>query len=754
MKKYNNALAAVLAASTAMVWTMPAMAQDAVTAEDSDAVQDIVVSARRRDETLQQTPLAITALSPAYFESTGSTSIADLQGVAPNLLITSQNTGAGAANASIRGIAFADVDKSFDPAIAVVIDGVVVGSSTGQLLDTFDLQSIEVLRGPQGTLFGRNTIGGVINLTRSRPTGEWGGKFEASMANYGTFTTRAVLNAPIVDGVLAAKLFYFHNETDGFYRNGISGKRVGGSNNENYGLSLRLTPSDNFDALLTLEKQEQSFNPINAPISKTGELFCLLAPANECNRNTTSDIYTVFGEDSKGNYSSPAATLEMNLDLGGIKLTSVTGYRDSKEDQTGDYEGLSPRLYYGHRIQDFKQLSQELRGAGNIGESFDYVVGLYYFDSKYTLNQETDIPPFGLTGANTTHQRTSGWSTSYAVFADLNWELTDTIRLSGGARWTHDKKSLETANWNGAIENPSFGKYGKSFSKFTPKVGIDWRPSDEHMLYASWSRGYRSGGFSGRGQTLQSASTPYQPETVDAYEVGLKSAFFDRKLQVNLAAFMTDYKDLQQSTTVPTTNGVGNETIVTNAGSAKIKGIELDFTAKPVRGLTLNGSVGYLSNKLKNFISLGSISPLVPGLRTIDYSNVNMIYAPKVTASINAEYTAAVASNIDWTSRIGYRYIAPYDQQIALDATVAYPITGTIVLTQNDPRMRSDRQGLLDLSTSLVFDVDGKKVRATVFGRNVTDDRGPNAAFTVAGLWSFTSGREPRTYGASLGFEF
>ncbi len=764
MSKFANVKRALLATSVALsgVAFAPVYAQGAPAQASDEGVEDIIVSARRRDESLQQTPVAITALPPSYFEATGSVNIADLAGVAPNLLITSQNTGAGAANASIRGIAFADVDKSFDPAIAVVIDGVVVGSSTGQLLDTFDLQSIEVLRGPQGTLFGRNTIGGVINLTRSRPTGEWGGKFEMGYGKYQTLTGKAVLNAPIVEDKLAAKFFYFHNESEGFYRNGITGKRAGASNNENFGMSLLFTPTDNFDALLTVEKQLMNFNPVNSSIAKTGELFCLLAPANECNRNTTTDIYTTFGETSYGNYSSPAGTLEMNLDLGGVKLTSVTGYRDSKEYQTQDYEGMSPRLYYGNRWQDFRQFSQELRASGNVGESFDYVVGAYYFDSKYTLRQRTDIPAFGAVA----RQHTTGWSKSYAVFADLNYELTDTVRISGGARWTQDDKALETgvdapAGFTGTPDfivdgGPliSFGKNSKKFKKFTPKVGIDYRPNDQHMVYASWSRGYRSGGFSGRGLTAFSAGTPYEPETVDAYEVGVKSSFFDRKLLLNVAAFMTDYKNLQQNTTIPLAGNVGSETVVTNVGSAKIKGIEIDFTARPLSGLTLNGSFGYLTNKLKDFVSQGAISPLVPGLRTIDYSNVNMIYAPKVTASINAEYTRDIAFG-EWKLNVGYRHIAPYDQQVALDATAAYPATGVIVLDRNDPRMRSDRQNLIDASTSLIIDMDnGKKARVTVFGRNLTDDRGPNAAFTVGGLWSFTSGREPRTYGMQLGFEF
>ncbi|WP_156678189.1 TonB-dependent receptor [Sphingomonas profundi] len=740
----------------------PAQTQAENATADDSQIQDIVVSARRRDETLQQTPIAITAIAPAQLEAKATINIGDLQGSAPNVLITSQNTGGAASNVSIRGLSFADVDKSFESTVGIVVDGVFIGTSTGSYLDFFDIASIEVLRGPQGTLFGRNTIGGVINIRRTRPTGEFGGKFELSYGNYDSFQARAVVNAPIVKDLLAVKGFYFHNQSDGYYRSGITGKRRGASNNENFGLSFLFTPSSNYDALVTLEKQVQDFDPVNSSITKTGEAFCTQAiidafaggpnrvqgpPANECNRNTSGrDLYTVFGSAGSGKFRAPAATLEQNLDLDFTKLTSITGYRRIKERQMQDVDALSADLYYFDRKQRFWQFTQELRAAGKFTDTFDYVIGGFYYQHRYSLAQTTRF--FGFTDPNA-DQLTIGKSQSYAAFGDFNWAFADRFRLSFGGRYTHDKKQNELTIGQGA----SFGNFKYSGSKFTPKVGVDYRPTDDLMVYASWSRGYRSGGFSGRGLTPQSSRTPYGPETVDSYEIGLKTSFFDRKLLFNIAGFYADYKDLQQNTTVPTSGNVGNETIVTNVGSARLKGIEMDFTAKPVEHLTFSGSLGYLQNGFRNFISQGSVSPLQPAVRTIDYSNVDMIYAPKITASLNAEYAQPLDFG-KWTTNVGYRFISRYDQQVALDATATYPATGTLVIPRNDPRVRSDRQNLLDASTSLTFDLGGNEARVTGFVRNLLDDRGPNAAFTVAGLWSFSSGREPRTYGVQLGYKF
>ncbi len=749
----KSILLAAMATSALTVFATPAFAQDEAAAEEADS-GEIIVTARRRVESLQDTPVAMTAINAAMMENKAAVNIGDLTGAAPNLLITNQNSGAAAANLSIRGLTYADIEKSQEPTVGVVVDGVFIGTSTGQFFDFFDIEQIEVLRGPQGTLFGRNTIGGVINIRRSRPTGEFGGKIEASYGKFGSLATRAVVNVPLIDGDgLAAKFFYFHNDTDGWYKQGQTGERRGFANNENFGASFLVKPADSgFDALLTVEKQIQKFDPVVSNLTNSTELFCGLIAPVECNRNGTSDLYTVFGLPNVSNYTAPSVTLEMNYDLGGVKLTSVSGYRKSTENQTQDFDASSTDLYYVRRQQNYEQWSQELRAAGKLGDAFDYVAGVYYFKSTYNLTQHTRLfafnPAVDPTVIDTNPQQVQGKTRSVAIFGDFNWAFADTFRLSFGGRYTKDKKSLTNAF--GGVQ---IGQGSDSFKKFTPKVGIDWRPNDDTMLYASWSRGYRSGGFSPRAGSPASASNSYQPETVDSYEVGTKLDLLDRRLQLNLAGFVSKYKDLQQNNTLfCATCATQNETITSNVGSATIKGFEMDFTARPAEGLRITGSLGILDSKFKGFI-VGGISPITGGVIPFDYSGNRLIYNPDMTASIGMDYTIPTSFG-EIIANVGYRHIGRYDQQISIAGLSGNTTTGPAIVTGNDPRVRTDKQGLIDASLTTKFDLGGADAYLTIYGRNLGDDRGMTHGFTVGGLWSFGTAREPRTYGATLGIKF
>ena len=748
----------MLALGSTLLWAMPATAQDQTAQPQADAQQAdpnaIIVTARRRDETLQDTPVAITAVNAAMLENKAAVNIGDLTGAAPNLLITNQNAGAAAANLAIRGLTYADVEKSQEPTVGVVVDGVFIGTSTGQFFDFFDIEQIEVLRGPQGTLFGRNTIGGVINIRRTRPTGEFGAKMEVSYGKFDSLATRAVVNVPLSnDGSVGAKFFYFHSETDGWYRQAQTGERRGFSNNENFGGSILFAPQGSgFDALFTLEKQVQKSDPVVSNLTQTGEAFCGLIPAIECNRNNRGDLYTVFGQANVTNYSAPAATLEMNYDVGDIKLTSVTGWRDSRENQTQDFDGSSTDLYYVRRLQDYEQWSQEIRAAGKFSDSFDYVVGLFYFSSKYQLAQYSrvfgfapDVDPLIF---DTNPQVVNGKTRSIAAFGDFNWAFADQWRLSFGGRFTRDKKSLD--NSFGGIE---IGRGTDTFKKFTPKVGVDFRPNSDMMFYGSWSQGYRSGGFSPRAGTAASAGIAYQPEVVDSFEVGGKFDLFDRKLQFNVAAFYSSYKDLHQNNTLSCPScATGNETITSNVGSAKIKGLEFDFTARPTTQLTITGSMGLLDSKFKGFI-VGGLSPVSGAVVPYDYSRNDLIYNPNMTASLAADYTIPTGFG-EVIANLSYRYIGAYDQQISLGPLSGDLTNGPIIVNGNDPRVRTDKQGLVDASLTTKFALGGTEARLTVFGRNLANDRGPTHGFTVGGLWSFGTAREPRTYGATLGVKF
>jgi iron complex outermembrane recepter protein len=442
--------------------------------------------------------------------------------------------------------------------------------------------------------------------------------------------------------------------------------------------------------------------------------------------------------------------------------------------------------------------------------SLDFVAGAYYFKSGYDFIQYTRLfafnPSVSPDVADTNPQISNPKSQSIAGFVDFDWTFAGKFRLSFGGRYTHDQKPLYNAFKTGGVINNGAPI---SFNRFTPKASIDYRPNDNTMVYASWSRGYRSGGFSPRASTPAQAAIPYQPENVDSYEVGAKLTLFDRRLIFNIDGFVEKYKNMQQNTTIPG-GPTGNQTITSNVASANIKGIEADFTARPTRDLKFTGSIGILDTKFNSFVAGNSIGnvlstfigatpagaaavlalPNIPnpnpgpgapatvadpriGIYTasptnLDYSANHLIYSPKVTASLNAEYTAHINEN-DLKLNLGYRYIAAYDQQISLgpitgtlhDATITSPTTISItqpaaplVVNGNDARVRTSAQSLFDASASLIFKLNNTKARMTVYGRNLLDHNGTTAAFTVAGLWSFASAQEPRVYGVQLGIEF
>ena len=749
-----------LASTTSLAGiTAPAMAADAppsaAQANDATDTGAIVVSARRRDETLQTTPVAISAINTAMLESKAAVNISDLQGSAPGLLITQQNSGAQAANLSIRGLTYANIEKSQTPTVGVVVDGVAIGTNTGQLQDVFDVAQIEVLRGPQGTLFGANTIGGVINIERSKPTMTPGAKIEFSYGRWNTGSGKGIVNYG--DGsTWGVKAWYFHNQTDGYYWNAVSNHSAGGSKDDNFGGSLLFKPAGSgFDAQLTVEDVIQSFDPVNSSLTSTADGFCGIVVAGACGRNNTTDLYTVFDSPGHAKYRAPAATLQMHYDAGTIKLTSVTGWRHSHEDQGQEYGTTD--IYYSLRRQDYTQISQELRGSGKLFSGLDYVVGGYFFGSVYGLNQwqggpalETAVDPSSLAPD---YQLVHGKTRSYAAFADFDYAFAENFRLSFGGRWSHDDKQL----YNAFAVSGVIGSGSAGFSKFTPKVGLDWRPNRDVMVYGSFSQGYRSGGFSPRATSAQFAGTPFGPETVDAFEIGTKLSTPDHRATLNIAGFISNYKNMQQDTTIPgPASAGGNQTITSNVGGAVIRGIELDGSLHVTSQLKLSATASLMESHFRNFI-VGDINANTGGaVIPFDYSANRLIYAPTFSSSVNAEYTVPTSFG-KVVSAVGWRHISPYDEQVSIGAITyngpaAAPTSATVY--GNDPRVRTVTQDLVDASMTVDFKLQGLDAYARVYGRNLADVRTTSAAFTVAGLWAFASAIEPRSYGATLGVKF
>ncbi len=727
--------------------------EPAASTDDTLRVGTVYVTARKREETAQSVPVAITTIAPDQLRAEAAITIEDVQGLAPNVVIDPVNAGPGGAAISIRGLSFEDIEKSFEPTVGVVIDGVFLGTNTGQLLNTFDFEQVEVLRGPQGTLFGRNTIGGVINIRRSRPTGTFGVRTQAEIGEYGRRDFGVVANAPLGDS-LALKAFYFDRAFDGYYTNVVTDNSEGDNEYKNYGVTLAFEPADSLNLLLTVEAQDYGGGPATIPLSSSAtDLICSgipgvlppLSPANECNRK--SGGFDVFNNDDNFfDLDEFDVTGEINWSVGNYTITSISAYRDFEELTLQDFDSSSADFFDTSRAQVYDQFSQELRIAGPAGDRIGFVAGLYYFQSSYALNQKTNSPLFATAPPRTPfaspgqlRAQASQESSSVAAFADIDVNLTDRLRLNLGGRYTRDEKDFQIANQiffsavGATVPLFATNRLDASFDKFTPRVGLDYRASENLMIYGSWSQGFRAGGFNGRAGSPTSAAAIYRPETVDSFEIGFKSDLFDERLRLNVAAFYTSYQDKQEEIVQPVP-GAGQETRVVNAADAVVSGLEAESLLVVTENLRLTGSFGFLDAEYDEFINNG-----------VDFSTLELRRSPDTTFSVGANYSRPVGAG-ELLATVSFRRVGEYQTTIT-PARGVFPIV-------NDPRGRSESEEVLNASIGYAFNVRNAKVRLSAFGRNITDDRGLSAALPVAGLFTFGTSDAPSVWGVSLGAEF
>jgi iron complex outermembrane receptor protein len=616
---------------------------------------------------------------------------------------------------------------------------------------------VEVLRGPQGTLFGRNTTAGVIRLQRTKPTGEFGVRALGTIGNYGRRDLRLVVNTPKFGDLISFKGFWIRAQTDDFYDNQTLGEDYGGRRYDNYGVSARIEKGD-LDIVATWDRINERTEIDTGSTSQTGlDLICLQVPVpglglirptgipnEQCDRNTGDDLYTTFSNvQGLATNEGDNITINANLELGGLQIASVTGWRTSRENVRQDFDSTSINFFDTNRAQTYRQFSQEIRVAGDLTNSIDFVAGFYYFNSNYTLDQTTFFGPFLQSAAGLPPQGgnlVDHNSKSTALFADVQWQITEQLRLSVGGRYTWDDKSI----FNDFLKTglPIFiADESASWSQFTPRASVDYSFGDQSntLVYASYSQGYRAGGFNGRGQTAASARTPFDPETVDSFELGFKTEFWDNRITFNVAAFLTKYDNKQEEIVRPAPPPAGQETLVLNAATATIKGLEAEFRARFTEGLNVFGSLGLLDAQYDEF------ETLVNGVPT-DISNRDLRRTPDLSFAIGGDYTVPLGDFADLLLTGVFRHVSSLQTTIVGD-----PLDPT----RNDPRGRAPPRDNLDLSAGLIFDLGSERTaRVSIFGRNLTDNRGLSSTLPVAGLFTFSAARPPRTWGLELGFDY
>ena len=669
MRGFSRAIG-VCAAGTLAALTSPVLAQNSTVAGAEESSEAIVVTARRKAEALQDVPLAITALDSAALDRQSIGELRDLSAIAPSLVIKEHTNNPQGLVVSLRGQVPAGILMTLDSAVGLYSDGISVPRAVGLRGALVDLARVEVLRGPQGTLYGRNTTGGAISLISNAPTDRLEGSLSLSAGSYGAINGTGVINLPIGEH-LASRFVVQRGFRDGFGRDGL-----GRDLNDENSTFLRGRLRGSWDRLTvdligefsrykqggamarvsgivpgnTLAIREIAAE-LGLPMTAPSPGFLRGVPATPEALATAQAAFAAYmlgnGPDFRNggtqplysNFRGENVTLDILLEATDeLKIRSLSGYRHHKRDSRDDLD-TSPfnvvRTAFG-AYADF--YSQELQLLGDFG-NFNFVVGGYA--SREKGYEGSSLTTFEMLLANPT-SNFDGFvkNESLGAFGQANWQITDKLAFTGGVRYSREKKGLVSINSDGlggclvpvALRDDAAicrATLSRTDSKPSWLASLEYKAMPGVLAYAKFVTGFRAGGHNMRGARTLASFAPFGPETVTEYEAGLKTTLFDRALIFNIAAFHDDYSDVQRTITVRTETGSAT-TIVTNAAQAKIDGVEIEATLRPARGLTFSGSVSYVDARYKRFID-------VTGDRTKEDWPT-----PDWTYSVSARYEASV----------------------------------------------------------------------------------------------------------------
>lgn len=741
--KFMDRAFVILAALAVGLSAEATHAQEGAGDDEAAARSDeIIVTARRRAERLQETPISITAFSAEGMEERSIYDIGEIGAFTPNLSFGTTGIGSSdSARIHIRGIGQTDFLITTDPGVGIYVDGVYLARSFGSLFDLLDIERVEVLRGPQGTLFGKNTIGGAINVVSAQPHGETEGGVRATFGSFDRIDAKATINVPLVEDRLFARLSVLTANNDGYYENLYDGSRMSGDATIAGRAALRYVAADNVDIsfvfegaskrasaegskLVAIEPMGALFFPINLFIGPLGPSDVIADPY------TTNSDFT--GTANVSNLDMYGGSFTLNWEVNEkFAIKSITAYRELDTKFGADQDGTP--LILAHTLDEVEhsQLSQEIQLSGAaFSDKVDWIAGLYFIGEKGDEFNNVDLVPgiFPVIGVDVSIDVINETDNkSYAAFAHGAWRMTDRLSLSAGLRFSDEKKEY-FANHTHPLANTVVinDTVDDSWSSLSPKVGVEYRWSDGLMTYVSVSQGFKSGGFNGRPLDNSPGLESFDQEVVWSYEAGLKTELFDNRLRFNTALFYNDYSDIQV-TLVALTDAMGNLLIsVRNAAEAKIMGFEAELFANPTPAIDLYAGVGFTDADYGKFMD-----------GPIDRSEQDFSFTPKWNVSVGGQYTADLGDFGALSLRADYNY----QSEQFLD-------------TVNSAALFQEGYGLLSTRVALQSPEGGW--RLAVFGKNLIDKaymvNGVDAS-TSFGL-SFASFGPPRTWGVELSANF
>ena len=605
-------LAIVMALAAPGLHAQEAGSAEAPAAQSATELDGITVTARRRVESIMDVPVAVSAFGEEQLKDLQASDVTGLQGAVPNLNIVQGRGSANSANVFIRGIGQPDALQSFDPGVGMYVDDVYYSRINGSMFSLFDVQQIEVLRGPQGTLYGKNSTGGAIKVTTRNPFDHSGGAAELTIGDYGRQEVRAYYSGQLSETV-AASVAAASIRNDGYVRDSVTGRHYNNDDTQAIRAKIAFQPSDTFRATLSFDHTEQDVAPTlgrpMAPLLQTdlGLGVVVLQPGETGewdHRSQTSFLPPGHGQTMEHS----GAMLSMEWDFGPQwLLKSITSHRQLETNAFIDIDASEYELGDVLVALDQKQFSQEVQLQYDNGGNLQATFGAYYMKEDVPSYQEAYADDlFALFGTPIDFLRTiedNLTTTSVAAFAHANWEFAPTWTLAAGVRWTRDEKEYDRststfwgAPFQGLNETVAF-RAKADWTAVTPSVSLQKALSDNVMGYVSANRGFKSGGFNGRANTVYDTQhAKFDPEYVWTYELGLKTASDDGRLRGSVAAFKSDYKDFQARVS----QDVGTFPVL-NAAELDIAGIEFEGSARFGEASVLSAQVGWLDAEYDRF---------------------------------------------------------------------------------------------------------------------------------------------------------
>lgn len=741
-----------LATAILTAYSAGVQAQNAAPADDGK-VESITITATRREDSLQDVPAAVTALGTTRLAREQIVDIKALSARAPSLLITDTPVGKNNMIIGMRGITPTSISSNNDPTVGIYVNGVYYARTAGANAALVDMDRVEIIRGPQGTLFGRNTIGGAFNMTTRRPTEKFEGSVSANVGNFGQVGGTGILNVPILSDKLSARVVLDHQQHGGYGRSTTLNEPLSDENRDYFRLALRIRPVESVDIDLyhdyfTSASNSQVwvltyFDPAIAAASLSG-----LAPYL---RSSGFDSTASFNPRNTVKVRNDAATATWHAEA--FTAKAITAYRQL--DSISGYD-LDATPVFVNQIQRYgvsgHQFTQELQAYGvALDDKLDWIGGLYYLSEGIQDSSLVTQP----SGTNTLGRLNEFMvdQKSVSAFAQLSYALTPQWRATAGARSVHDTRGIAYyapryitstgVQVAGAAGCPLIAagldqggcRYKPTDIEFsyTPwTLGLDYKADAQQLYYGKLSSGYRSGGFQPAGATNVAGYAPFDKEQVITLELGAKSVLLDKRLRLNAAAYVARYNDIQQIAPHIPAGSTVTVSSVFNAGKATVKGIELDAQWR-IGALDLSGGLGLMR----------------PEFTSGPYQGQPFVTAAKTTASFGVDYPLATSTgtlnlHADYNWRSEVEFFVP----VNTNTTPFSPLT--------PGQIASNRQAAFGLLNAMAtLHVTGTQLRLSLWGRNLANQyyKARSNSFYLQGYNTITPG-DPRTLGMSVDYRF